>query len=107
MNFSQDIRLFELRVELLKNHLQEQQQWLAKEAEARRLLKAAQLQEREQLRVSEKMSSIEWCNLLVRQAEQLTNLAITYSQEKRLLLVRQEQEELALEQTIKQHKCNS
>lgn len=67
----QAIKYFELRIDLLQAHLNEQQSSIAAEKAARDLLKSKHQKERNSLTFSEKANRLEWASLVVRQAEEI------------------------------------
>lgn len=94
------MELLELRVKLFKTHLDEQQQSLANENQARNLLKITHDQQRRHLKLTNGNDLASWLNLVTRQAEEMTALAHTSSEKRTNMLSRQNEEKLQLDQQI-------
>lgn len=94
------MELLELRVKLFKTHLDEQQQSLADENQARNLLKITHDQQRRHLKLTNGKDLTTWLNLIARQAEEMTALAQTSSEKRNNMLSRQREEKLQLDEQI-------
>lgn len=94
------MELLELRVKLFKTHLEEQQQSLADENQARSLLKTTHDQQRRHLKLTNGKDLASWLNLIARQAEEMTALAHTSSEKRNNMLSRQKEEQRQLDQQI-------